>query len=82
MADAAHILGTEVGSAAPLFLAVLAVHVLAGLTAVLTGAQGSGVLSSCVAADGLAIVPAQLTALPTGAEVEVLLLREDLGWVR
>jgi molybdopterin molybdotransferase len=53
-----------------------------GLTAVLTGVQGSGVLSSCVAADGLAIVPAELTGLPTGAEVEVLLLREDLAWVR
>jgi uncharacterized membrane protein len=41
MADAAHILGTEVGSTAPLFLAVLAVHVLAGLTAVLTGAMAA-----------------------------------------
>ncbi len=38
MADAARILGTEVGSTAPIFLAVLAVHVLAGLTAVATGA--------------------------------------------
>jgi uncharacterized membrane protein len=38
MTDAARILATEVGSTAPLFLAVLSVHVLAGLTAVLTGA--------------------------------------------
>ena len=53
-----------------------------GLIAVLTGPQGSGVLSSCVAADGLAVVPAELTELPAGAEVEVLLLREDLAWVR
>ncbi len=52
------------------------------LTAVLTGPQGSGVLSSCVAADGLAIVPAEDRQLPAGAEVEVLLLREDLAWVR
>jgi molybdopterin molybdotransferase len=53
-----------------------------GLTAALTGAQGSGVLSSVVAADGLAVVPAELTELPARAEVEVLLLREDLAWVR
>jgi molybdopterin molybdotransferase len=52
------------------------------LTAVLTGAQGSGVLSSCVAADGLAVVPADRTELPAGAEVQVILLREDLAWVR
>jgi hypothetical protein len=38
MADAARILGTDVGSTAPLFLAILGVHVLAGLAAVLTGA--------------------------------------------
>jgi hypothetical protein len=41
MADAASILGTEVGSTAPLFLAVLSVHVLAGLTAVFTGAMAA-----------------------------------------
>jgi hypothetical protein len=35
---AARIFGDQVGSTAPLFLAVLAVHVLAGLTAVITGA--------------------------------------------
>src|SRR5262245_19340316 len=52
------------------------------LTALLTGAQGSGVLSSVVAADGLAVVPSEVKELPTGAEVEVLLLREDLAWVR
>lgn len=34
----ARILGTEVGSTAPVFLAFLAVHVLAGLTAVVAGA--------------------------------------------
>jgi hypothetical protein len=38
MPEAAHVLGTDVGSAAPLFLAVLSIHVLAGLTAVVTGA--------------------------------------------
>ncbi|GAA1993329.1 DUF2306 domain-containing protein [Catenulispora subtropica] len=38
MIDASRILGTEVGSTAPSFLAILAVHVPAGLTAVITGA--------------------------------------------
>ena len=38
MVTAAHILGDQVGSTAPVFLAFLAVHVLAGLTAVITGA--------------------------------------------
>lgn len=38
MVEAARILGVEVGSSAPWFLALLAVHVPAGLTAVATGA--------------------------------------------
>jgi uncharacterized membrane protein len=38
MVIASRILGDEVGSTAPTFLAVLTVHVLAGLTAVITGA--------------------------------------------
>src|SRR5689334_9045888 len=38
MVTASRILGDEVGSTAPAFLAFLAVHVLAGLTAVITGA--------------------------------------------
>ena len=38
MVIAGRVLGDEVGSVAPAFLAVLAVHVLAGLTAVLAGA--------------------------------------------
>jgi uncharacterized membrane protein len=41
MVDAARILGTDVGSTARLFLAVLGVHVLAGLTAVVTGAMAA-----------------------------------------
>jgi molybdopterin molybdotransferase len=52
-----------------------------GLVATLTGAQGSGVLSSAVAADGLAVVPEPADGLPSGAPVEVVLLREDLAWV-
>jgi len=38
MPAAARILGDHVGSTAPVFLAFLAVHVIAGLTAVITGA--------------------------------------------
>ncbi|HEY4791887.1 MAG TPA: molybdopterin molybdenumtransferase MoeA, partial [Actinomycetes bacterium] len=52
-----------------------------GLVATLTGNQGSGVLSSCVAADGLAVVPADHRELPAGSPVQVVLLREDLAWV-
>ena len=52
-----------------------------GLVATLTGNQGSGVLSSCVAADGLAVVPAEHRELPEGSPVQVLLLKEDLAWV-
>src|SRR5215213_6804822 len=52
-----------------------------GLVAGLTGNQGSGVLSSCVAADGLAVVPAEHRELPAGSPVQVLLLREDMAWV-
>jgi hypothetical protein len=38
MVTAARVFGDQVGSVAPVFLAFLAVHVLAGLTAVVTGA--------------------------------------------
>jgi len=38
MATASRILGDQVGSTAPVFLAFLALHVLAGLTAVIAGA--------------------------------------------
>jgi hypothetical protein len=38
MPIASQILGTQVGSTAPVFLAFLAIHVVAGLTAVITGA--------------------------------------------
>ena len=41
MVTAAHILGDQVGSTAPVFLAFLTVHVLAGLTAVITGATAT-----------------------------------------
>jgi hypothetical protein len=38
MITASRVLGGQVGSTAPAFLAILAVHVIAGLTAVITGA--------------------------------------------
>jgi hypothetical protein len=41
MLHASRILGTEVGSAAPAFLLVLAVHVAAAVTAVITGAAAA-----------------------------------------
>ena len=41
MPIAGHIAGTDVGSTAPVFLAFLAIHVAAGLTAVLTGAAAA-----------------------------------------
>jgi molybdopterin molybdotransferase len=40
----------------------------------LTGAQGSAILRSMVAADGLAVVPPQ-TTIPAGGEVDVIQLR-------
>lgn len=46
-----------------------------GLEATLTGDQGSGILSSLVKADGLAIIPEDADHLPAGTEVQVLLLR-------
>ena len=52
-----------------------------GLVATITGSQGSGVLSSCVAADGLAVVPPEHTELAAGSAVQVVLLRDDLAWV-
>lgn len=41
MNEASRILGTQVGSTTPIFLAFLAVHVLAGLTAVASGAAAA-----------------------------------------
>ena len=60
---------------------LLAPATLELLAAAVTGNQGSGVLSSCVAADGLAVVPASRRELPAGSPVQVVLLREDLAWV-
>lgn len=45
------------------------------LGARLTGEQGSAILRSMVAADGLAVVPPD-TVVPSGGELEIILLRE------
>jgi molybdopterin molybdotransferase len=44
-----------------------------GLEAALTGDQGSGILTSMVQADGLAVIPEDCDHLPAGSEVKVLL---------
>ena len=46
----------------------------AGTEARLTGDQGSGILSSMVQADGLAVIPEDADHLHAGTEVEVILL--------
>jgi molybdopterin molybdotransferase len=46
-----------------------------GLGARLTGEQGSAILRSMVAADGLAIIPPD-TTVPAGGDLEIILLRE------
>ncbi|HHK60165.1 MAG TPA: molybdopterin molybdenumtransferase MoeA, partial [Desulfobacterales bacterium] len=45
-----------------------------GYYASLTGAQGSGILSSMVKANGLAIIPEEWDHAPAGARVRVMLL--------
>ena len=45
-----------------------------GWDASLTGSQGSGILSSLVEADGLAVIPENVSSLEAGTEVEVLWL--------
>jgi len=44
-----------------------------GWEATLTGDQGSGILLSMVAADGVAVIPEDSSQLPAGSEVEVIL---------
>jgi molybdopterin molybdotransferase len=46
-----------------------------GYEADLTGDQGSGILTSLVEADGLAVIPEDVDHLPAGSEVQVILLR-------
>lgn len=46
-----------------------------GVLARLTGDQGSGILSSMVKAEGLAVIPAEGDPVEPGTKVEVILLR-------
>ena len=46
-----------------------------GTEATLTGDQGSGILTSLVQADGLAVIPEEADHLHAGSEVQVILLR-------
>ena len=50
-----------------------------GLEASLTGLQGSGLVRSLGAADGLAIIPEGVRAIPRGAPVAVMLLDDPRG---
>jgi molybdopterin molybdotransferase len=47
-----------------------------GLAVELTGPQGSGLLSSMMRANALALIPGEILALPEGAEVRLHLLDE------
>ena len=51
----------------------------AELEASLTGPQGSGLVGSLGAADGLAVIPEGVRAIPRGAPVEVMLLDHARG---
>jgi molybdopterin molybdotransferase len=56
------------------FLRVRLAHADGRWTAAPTGAQGSHLVSSIALADGLAVVPEDVTEVPTGAQVDVQLL--------
>ncbi len=51
-----------------------------GLVARLTGDQGSGILTSMIAADGLAVIPEDCDHLPADSVVDVILLRPEESW--
>ncbi len=51
----------------------------ADLEASLTGPQGSGLVGSLGAADGLAVIPEGVRAIPRGAPVELMLLDHTRG---
>jgi molybdopterin molybdotransferase len=48
-----------------------------GYHATLTGDQGSGLLTSMVQANALLVVPAGVTAVAAGEELEAILLGEE-----
>ena len=62
------------------FLRVCLVRSGAELEASLTGPQGSGLVGSLGAADGLAVIPEGVEVIPRGAPVEVMLLDDPRSW--
>lgn len=62
------------------FLRVCLARSGAELQASLTGPQGSGLVSSLGAADGLAIIPEGVEVIHRGAPVEVMLLDDPRNW--
>jgi molybdopterin molybdotransferase len=52
----------------------------AELEASLTGPQGSGLVGSLGAADGLAVIPVGVSVIPRGAPVDVILLDDPRGF--
>jgi molybdopterin molybdotransferase len=76
-------LAEAVTVAAPLthFLRGVVAHSGDEYSARLTGAQGSGLLSSMAKANALLVIPPDKTRLERGELVQALLLREDVGYV-
>lgn len=62
----------------PAYLRVVLTRTDAGLTACLTGDQGSAMLHSMAHADGLAVIPGE-TEIPVGSQVRVLLLADEMA---
>jgi molybdopterin molybdotransferase len=62
------------------FLRVCLARSGAELEASLTGPQGSGLVGSLGAADGLAVIPEGVEVIPRGAPVEVMLLDDPRSW--
>lgn len=74
---------TEDLTTAPDLIAFLRVRLSgsgASLQASLTGPQGSGLVGSLGAADGLALIPEGVRTIPRGAPVDVMLLDEPRGF--
>lgn len=68
--------------AAPLthYLRAIVTHTADGLSARLTGPQGSGLLTSMARANALLVIPPERARIERGEFVQALLLRDDLGY--
>jgi molybdopterin molybdotransferase len=76
-------LAEAVTIAAPLthFLRAVVSYGGSGLTARLTGPQGSGLLTSMARANALLVIPPEKTRLERGELVQAMLLRDETGYV-